>query len=170
MFRSDSSWNKRKLNLLDAHVTDASAEILAGMKRLQVLGLYRTRLSNAGLARLQELKELADLDLRYSRVTSNGVESLRAALPLSRVQFSGSSGGRPKAPGTARPEGRSPEAVRSWVQALGGTAEFEGGALKAADLSTTAVSDAQLAFLASPDLERLSCTRRRSATCSWSCS
>ena len=74
-----------------------------------MVNLYRTRITNAGLARLQGLKELTDIDLRYSRVTSNGVEALRAALPNSKVQFVGASTIRPKTAGAA---GRPPIPTR----------------------------------------------------------
>ena len=79
--------------------------ILAGMEHLQVVNLYRTRVTNSGVARLQGLKELTDVDLRYSRVTRNGVDSLRAALPDSKVQFAGSSTGaaEDRGSGPARP-------------------------------------------------------------------
>src|SRR5207237_5013091 len=94
-------------------------------------------------ARLQGLKELTDIDLRYSRVTSNGVESLRAALPNSKVQFAGSSMVRPKTAGAERPAGNSDKAIGAWVKAMGGRADFAGDRLKVIDLASTAESDAQ---------------------------
>src|SRR3954451_7125227 len=137
----------RKLNLLGARATDASMDVLAGMKRLQVVNLYRTQITNSGTARLQELKELTDVDLRYSRVTSNGVEALRAALPNCKVQYVGASTVRPKTAGAARPASETDQAVGAWVKAMGGTADFAGAVLKAVDLSSTSISDAQLSFL-----------------------
>ncbi len=64
-------------------------DVIGGMEHLEVLNLYRTRVTNTGLAKLQNLKGLVDLDVRYSRVTSNGLESVRAALPRARVEFAG---------------------------------------------------------------------------------
>jgi len=48
------------------------------------------------------LKDLTDIDLRYTRVTSNGIESLRATLPNLKVQFVGSATVRPKSAGSAK--------------------------------------------------------------------
>ena len=93
------------------------------------------------------MKELTDIDLRYSRVTSNGIEALRAALPNAKVQFVGSSMIRPKTAGAARPAANTDQAIGAWVKAMGGTADFAGARLKAVDLSSTSISDAQLSFL-----------------------
>ena len=127
------------------------------MKRLQVVNLYRTQITNAGVARLQELKELTDVDLRYSRVTANGVEALRSALPNCKVQYVGASTIRPKTAGAARPAADTEPAIAAWVKALGGATESDGGRLKGIDLSYTSVSDAQLSHLSGlTGLERLS--------------
>ena len=137
----------RKLNLLGARATDASIGVLAGMKRLQVVNLYRSQITNTGLARLQQLKELTDIDLRYTRATPNGIESLRVALPKSKVQFAGSAVVHANATRTARPAGNTAQAIAEWVHALGGTAALTAGRLQAVDLSSTSVSDAQLSYL-----------------------
>ncbi|MGH9660437.1 MAG: leucine-rich repeat domain-containing protein, partial [Bryobacteraceae bacterium] len=137
----------RKLNLLGAQATDASMDVLFGMKRLQVLNLYRTRITNAGLARLQGLKELTDVDLRYSRVTPNGAESLRAALPNSKVHVVGSSPPRPKVAAAAQPAAGADREVAEWVKAMGGATEFAADRLQTIRLSSTSVSDEQLSHL-----------------------
>ena len=51
----------RKLSLQGADITDASIGILAGFRELRELNLYRTRITNAGLAQLRELPQLAVL-------------------------------------------------------------------------------------------------------------
>src|SRR6185369_5546680 len=107
-----------------------------GMEHLQVVNLYRTRVTNSGVARLQGLKELTDVDLRYSRVTGNGVDSLRTALPNSKVQFTGSLMPRPKTAGADRPSGSTDKAIGEWVKAMGGKVDFAGERLKAIDLSS----------------------------------
>ena len=53
-----------------ALITDASAEILSQFHELRELNLYRSRITNAGLAKLQFLKKLEILDLRYSGVST----------------------------------------------------------------------------------------------------
>ena len=80
-------------------------------------------------------------------MTSNGVEALRAALPNAKLQFVGSSMVRPKTAGAARPSAETDQAIGAWVKAMGGTADFAGAHLKAVDLSSTSISDAQLSFL-----------------------
>jgi hypothetical protein len=54
----------RRLNLQTANVTDAGLDALHGMTGLSELSLYRTKVSNAGVARLAALKHLRALDLR----------------------------------------------------------------------------------------------------------
>ena len=51
------------------------------MSSLEELTLYRTKVSNAGLARLAHLTQLRALDVRYSRVTASGVKELQARMP-----------------------------------------------------------------------------------------
>jgi hypothetical protein len=51
------------------------------MPELEELSLYRTKVSNAGLAKLAALKRLRALDLRYSRATGAGVRELLAVVP-----------------------------------------------------------------------------------------
>ena len=97
---------------------------------------------------MQGLKELTDVDLRYSRVTSNGVEALRAALPNSKVQFVGSSTVRPKTAGAARPAAEYGPGDRRLGEGDGRHGGFRRATrLKAIDLSSTSVSDAQLSHL-----------------------
>ena len=115
---------------------------------LEVLNLYRTSVTNAGLAKLQSLKQLTDLDVRYTRVTSNGLEALRAAVPrhsraLRRICRCASE----RALELAKPSGTTDEAIAAWVKALGGNTEMRGGHLVAVNLSSTTISDTQLQYL-----------------------
>ena len=61
------------------------------MTELRELNLYRSRITDAGLARLQSLKKLETLDLRYSGVTGAGVRAFQAAVPNCRIDFVDSS-------------------------------------------------------------------------------
>ena len=83
--------------------TDASMDVLAGMPKLEVLNLYRTKITNSGLAKLQTLKGLADIDVRYSLVTPNGIDALHAAIPAAAVRAVASAAPRVVAPGAAKP-------------------------------------------------------------------
>jgi hypothetical protein len=51
------------------------------MTGLEELTLYRTKVSNAGLARLAALSHLRALDVRYTRVTAAGVKEMVARVP-----------------------------------------------------------------------------------------
>src|ERR1019366_583427 len=103
--------------------------------------------TNTGLAKLQSLKHLTDLDVRYTRVTSNGLEELRGASPGIHVRFVGSVASRPDAARLAKPSGATDEAIAAWVKALGGKTEMRGGHLVAVNLSSTTISDTQLQYL-----------------------
>ena len=132
----------RKLNLLGAAVTDEGLAQLRGLKKLEELNLYRTQITNAGLEPLKEMKNLTSLDLRYTRATRAGVDGLRAKLPGLRVAFLDSSVKRAAAPAK---EG----SVSDWVRSLGGKLVMDGSRIRGISLAATAVSDAQIARLAS---------------------
>ena len=56
-----------------------------------MLSLYRTKVSNAGLAKLAGLKRLRALDLRYTRATGSGIKELVAGIPNCKIEFQDSS-------------------------------------------------------------------------------
>jgi 8-oxo-dGTP pyrophosphatase MutT (NUDIX family) len=63
---------------------------------------------------------------------------------------------RAKNAGAARPAAETEAAIAEWVKAIGGKVEIAGGRVRAVDLSTTPVSDEQMAFLTQlSGLERL---------------
>lgn len=138
----------RRLTLLGVQATDASMDVIAGMDHLEVLNLYRTKVTNTGIAKLRNLKGLVDLDLRYSRVTSNGLDSLRAALPGARIQFAGAATPQSRVHAAERPSSDSEDAIVSWLKSLGGTAKLTDGHVTAVNLSATPISDAQISSLA----------------------
>jgi hypothetical protein len=59
---------------------------LAGLKRLTVLNLSDTQVSDAGVKELAALTNLTDLDLRGTKVTAAGVKELRRALPECHIE------------------------------------------------------------------------------------
>src|SRR5262249_22594288 len=139
-----------------APLTDESLAVIAGMPELRELNLYRTRVSNTGIARLTGLKNLTAVDLRYTRVTSTGVDALPAALPQCQIEFVTAA-----APATGakalRPSGTGEKALSEWITSLGGKPGFAGGKLKSVSLATVRVGDAQLAALAAATgIEKLS--------------
>jgi len=116
----------RRLSLLGGDVSDAAMDVIAGMEHLEILNLYRTKVTNTGLAKLQNLKQLTVLDLRYSRVTSNGLESLRASLPKARIEFAGVATPPSKIHAAAKPASESEDAIAAWLKSLGGSATMSG--------------------------------------------
>ena len=101
---------------------------LKRLKDLEVINLYRTKVSNAGLDKLKEFTRLREVDLRYSRATGAGVADLQKALPDTRLvflDFSLRAADEGKAANA--PEGGSEEAVADWVRSLGGTATLDSG-------------------------------------------
>ena len=117
------------------------------MPHLRELNLYRSRVTNSGLARLAALHELSAVDLRYTRVTAGGVDALRAAVPACEIEFVGAVPAPANAK-TARPRGGGDKALAAWITALGGKAVVAGGKLREVSLATLRIGDAQLAALA----------------------
>ncbi len=69
----------------EAKVTDADLVHLEGLEGLEVLALCGTEVTDAGVARLQRLVHLRDLDLSYTRITDDGIVHLRDMLALERL-------------------------------------------------------------------------------------
>jgi hypothetical protein len=64
------------LDLAGTRVTDAGLAHLAGLTNLRTLRLEDTQVTDAGLKYLAPLKKLTELDLRGTRVTDAGLEVL----------------------------------------------------------------------------------------------
>ncbi|MGH7137855.1 MAG: hypothetical protein ACREHD_19060, partial [Pirellulales bacterium] len=69
------------LDLSGTDVGDAQIGALTRLKMLRVVSLNDTPLTDEGLAALASCRALATIDLSGTRVTANGVERLRRALP-----------------------------------------------------------------------------------------
>ena len=93
------------------------------MSELQELNLYRSQITNAGLAKLQRLKKLTDLDLRYTRATGSGVEAMRRALPEARILFQDAAPAPLDAAArTSKPAAATQPAIAKWIEQIGGKA------------------------------------------------
>jgi hypothetical protein len=77
-------------------VTDAGLSQLAGLKRLEALGLGNTRVTDAGLVRLRGMTRLQHLHLRGTRVTEAAVEELQKSLPKASITHSPKESTSPK--------------------------------------------------------------------------
>jgi hypothetical protein len=89
------------------------------MTGLEELSLYRTKVTNAGLAKLANLKQLRAVDLRYSRATASGVKELVAGLPNCKVAFQGASGGDVKRTMSAESVASKGEpAIAEWLRSM----------------------------------------------------
>lgn len=71
----------RSLILVNSRVSDASAEILVGMRELRVLRLEGTEISDRTLARLADLPRLEEIDVMGTRVTLDGVRAFQRHNP-----------------------------------------------------------------------------------------
>ena len=69
------------LNLATTKVTDAGIPSLRRLERLEVLYLQETALTDASVETLKSLKSLRELSLAKTQITANGVAALREALP-----------------------------------------------------------------------------------------
>ena len=76
------------LELSHLNITDEGLPSISGLQGLRTLGLYETKVSDRGIAHLANLKDLRKLDLRGTLVTQAGVDSLRAALPNCKIDWS----------------------------------------------------------------------------------
>ena len=128
------------------------------MTQLEKLTLYRTRISNAGLAQLTTLKNLRELDVRYTRVTASGVKDLQSRLPGLTVLLQESSSRETKrAVDVGTVMGKGEAAVGQWLSAIGATVRTRDGRAVAVGLNSTSITDRELAILKDlPLIEELS--------------
>src|SRR5207245_7116036 len=104
------------------------------------LNVYRSRITNAGLGRLTTLRDLAAIDVRYTRVTAAGVDSLRAALPQCEIEFAGAAPARIEAK-SVKPRGTGEKALADWIASLGGKTVITAGKLREVSLAATHITD-----------------------------
>jgi len=65
------------------------------------------------------LKDLTDVDVRYSLVTPNGLDALHAAIPAAHIRSVNSAAPKAVAPGSVEPAAATDDAISAWVKALG---------------------------------------------------
>jgi hypothetical protein len=130
------------------NVTDAGIDTLLRMTGLEEL-LHRTKVSNAGLAKLARLKNLRALDLRYSRATASGARELMAAVPACKVMLQDSSIRETKRTSEAAAVAEKGEdAIAGWLRSIGAKVQLEGGHLTGVSLKSTSITDREIAILA----------------------
>jgi len=77
----------RALTLHDPTFTDAHLLQLDGLHDFQTLDLEGTQISNDGLLRLEQMKQLRYLVFRRTNVTAAGAQRLQSALPNAWIWF-----------------------------------------------------------------------------------
>jgi hypothetical protein len=77
----------RKLSLQRTKITDAALAHVAKLDKLEVINLYSTAIGDAGSKHLEGLKNLKEIYLFETQVSTAGALSLRAALPLAKVDL-----------------------------------------------------------------------------------
>ena len=117
----------RSLNLLGAQVPDESMDILAGMKSLEVLNLYRTLVTNSGLAS----SAFFEKPHRRGCPLQPGHQQWCRSAPRGAARESRSASMEPLLPkrlvaGAAKPADSSAQAIAAWVRLMGGSAEVGG--------------------------------------------
>ena len=75
------------VNLPATKVTDAGLKELKDLKQLTTLDLFFTGVTDAGLKELKELKQLTTLYLGHTLVTADGVADLQKALPGCKISL-----------------------------------------------------------------------------------
>ena len=75
------------VNLAGTKVTDAGLKELADLKQLTTLGLDSTQVTDAGLKELTHLKQLTLLDLNHTKVTDAGLKELKDLKQLTRLNL-----------------------------------------------------------------------------------
>ncbi|HJT30612.1 MAG TPA: hypothetical protein VJ783_01000 [Pirellulales bacterium] len=86
-FGVDATQTIRHVYLGGCTFSDDDLTCLAGLPHLRTLILTSTPLTDAGLAHLRGLKLLTFVDLRFTRVTPEGVERLRGWLPAAKIVY-----------------------------------------------------------------------------------
>jgi len=71
--------------LANTKVTDADLKVLKELKGLQSLDLGCTRITDAGLKDLKELKGLRYLKLHATQITDAGLKEMKQALPKTQI-------------------------------------------------------------------------------------
>jgi len=75
------------LDMQDSEITDAGAARLAelGFPQLRLLKVDNSKITNSGFLAICSLKNLRDLHIRHTGVTSQAIESMRESKPFLRV-------------------------------------------------------------------------------------
>jgi Leucine-rich repeat (LRR) protein len=79
--------NLELLSLWDTHVTDAGLQHLKGLINLERLYLEGTQVTDAGLEHIKGLTNLKHLYLEGTNVTDAGVEGLKETLPQVEIDY-----------------------------------------------------------------------------------
>src|SRR6185295_803186 len=105
------------------------------------LSLYRTKVSNAGLTKLAELKRLRTVDLRYSLATGSGVRELTAKLPDAQI-LSQDTGGREvlRKVEAAAVVNNGEAAIADWLKSIGGKVEMANGHVTTVSMKSTSIT------------------------------
>ena len=81
-----TAWGQEKLDLRGPETTDeVLAEKVKGLTKLEVLDLYNTKITDAGLVHLNGLTNLKSLNLERTKVTAAGAQALQKALPGCKI-------------------------------------------------------------------------------------
>src|ERR1043165_3483754 len=77
-----------RVTLDDSDFADKDVKELAAFKKLRILQLAHTKLTDVGLKQLPVFEELSDLDLRKTQIADAAVKSLTALKALENLDLS----------------------------------------------------------------------------------
>ncbi|MCE9567745.1 MAG: protein kinase [Planctomycetes bacterium] len=105
------------LNLGQTGISDAGLVLLKRCKNLQHLALHHTLVSDAAVPILKQFPDLKQLSLLKSKTTAEGIEQLKKALPLCRIEWDG---------GIIEPVASPDRKAAEYVLSIGGKVRLDG--------------------------------------------
>lgn len=137
-------------------ITDVGIAHLAGLKRIEMLTLHRTRMTDNGLASLANMAALSELDLQGALIEGPGLEHLSGLTKLKTVNLAGSNIGNDGLQHLAEVSSLGTLELEGTAIGDDGLAKLAGWKGDRLNLTGTKVTDAGIAHLAAlPNLADL---------------
>jgi Leucine-rich repeat (LRR) protein len=90
VFLSITAYGQAALDLSAGWLRDSDLDRVAGRKEVERLSLAQTRVTDAGLERLRDLRALRELDLYFAEfITDDGIAALKGIAALERLNLRG---------------------------------------------------------------------------------
>ena len=86
----EGAFTIQRIDLNETAIRDADLKGVPTLKGLQSLGLYRTEVTDAGLAELSRFPNLNEVELSYTAISDEGFSALKKLTKLKRLFLYGS--------------------------------------------------------------------------------